>query len=70
MKREYYKRNGWKIMIYEKIAMNSKELDVREITIFFSETAGLTSIGQVLDYTANEISSFKDTSSVTGEPVL
>lgn len=50
--------------------MDRKELDVREMTIPFLQTAGLTSIGQVLDNTANEISSFKDTSSVTGEPVL
>jgi len=57
-------------MICEKITIDSKELDVREMTVSLWGTAGLTSIGQVLDNTASEISSFKDISSVTGEPVL
>ena len=57
-------------MIYKKITINNKELDLRKMTISLSETAGLTSIGQILDYTASEISSFSDTSSATGEPVL
>lgn len=57
-------------MIYKKITINSKELDLREMTISLSETAGLTSIDQLLDYTASEISSFKDTSGITGEPIL
>lgn len=45
--------------------MRGKKLNTKISTILVSQTAGLTSIGQLIDSTANEIFSFKDSASRT-----
>lgn len=45
--------------------MEGKKVNIKRSTISVSQTAGLTSIMQLIDSTANEIFSFKDSTSRT-----
>lgn len=47
--------------------MEQEELNSERPIISMSQTAGLTSIGQLIDSTSDEIFSFKDTTSGTEE---
>lgn len=50
--------------------MNGENLPAKISTISVSQTAGLTSIAQVLDSTSNEISTFKNTTSRIDEALV
>ncbi len=47
--------------------MEGKKVNIKRSTISMSQTAGLTSIMQLVDSTANDIFSFKDSTSQTGD---
>ncbi|MBA7491456.1 hypothetical protein ES702_02002 [subsurface metagenome] len=47
--------------------MEGKKVSIKKSTISMSQTAGLTSIMQLIDSTANDIFNFKDSTSQTGD---